>query len=190
METKQRQVTTVHATLQDDDARASLVRIFQQQATDDDYQRVRTYLRTTEAGRSDVLTALRSASTDRMVRRVVNTADAATLDVLSEFVGARADMVRAELQTENSTATERLVVEQAVEAWVRLEYVQQRYDGAVLDNAADAMRFWDRMLTKAQQRYLRTLESLSKIRRYELQVVERVDADGTQQRSVGIRANG
>lgn len=190
METKERQRTTVTVDLQDVDARASLVRIFQQQATDADYQRVRTYLRTTETGRSDVTAALQSASTDRVVRRVVTSTDTATQDVLSEFVAAKADIVRAELKTENATSSERLVVEQAVDAWIRLEYVQHRYDSAVLSERADAMRFWDRMLTKAQQRYLRTLESLSKIRRYELQVVERVDADGTQQRSVGIRANG
>ena len=190
METKQSKGVVVQAALQDDDARAALVRIFQQQATDADYQRVRTYLRTTDAGRSDVIAALRSASTDRVVRHVVPTDDLPTQDVLTEFVGARADMVRSELLAESATPSERLVVEQAVASWVRLEYVQHRYDAAVLSASASAMRFWDRLLTKAQQRHLRTLEALSRIRRYELQVVERVDANGTQQRSVGIRANG
>jgi hypothetical protein len=186
METRQH---TVNVSLSDDDARKALSRIFSDEATDDDYRTVRKHLRTTDEGRQSVTAALRSVSTERVMRRAIPASEQVQ-SVLYEFIAAKADTLREQLDAESATASERLVVEQVVDAWVRLEFVQQRYDDALLTASAPSVRLWDRLLTKSQQRYLRALESLSRVRRYDVQFVERLDADGSQQRSVGIRAGG
>lgn len=182
---------TMHINTDDVEVQTSLRRILDKSAQPSDYSLVRTYLRDDAVGRQVVLSAMRSATTETVLRRVLPIADDGSggSKLTYEVYSARADVMSAELVAECKTAAERLVAQQVVEAWVRLEYVQNRYDEAMRTQGADAVRFWDRMLSKASQRYLRALETLSRIRRYELQVVDRLDADGSQQRSVALRAS-
>jgi len=177
----------------DQDTRSALARVLDQSATAADRHKVQDYLRKTDDGRKAVVEALRSLTTDKVLSRVWHKyATGGALDVLTETLSARADAMQAELDADSATAAERLVVQQIVDAWTRLEFVQTRYDYALAASTAansDELRLWDRMLTKAQHRYLRALESLARIRRYELQVVDRLDADGSQERSIALRAN-
>jgi hypothetical protein len=177
----------------DDDARLALSRVLDQSASEADRRKVKKYLRATEDGRKAVVDALRSVTTERVLSHIGRKySSGGSLDVWTETLAARADVMQAELDAESATAAERLVVQQVVDAWTRLEFVQVRYDHALVAttaNNSDELRLWDRMLTKAQHRYLRALESLARIRRYELQVVDRLDADGSQERSIALRAN-
>lgn len=182
---------TMNINTDDDGVRSSLQRILQQKAETSDYSVVRTYLRDDAKGRQVVLSAMRSATTDNVLRRVLPIGDtkSGASALTYEIFAARADAMFAELVAECATSSERLVAQQVVDAWVRLEYVQSRYDNALQHMGTESMRFWDRMLSRSSQRYLRALETLSRIRRYELQVVDRMDADGSQQRSVALRAS-
>jgi hypothetical protein len=180
----------------DDDARCALQRIASRSATDNDYAVVRTYLRDNADGRVAVRSYLQSIGPENALRKLTTrqSRDSGTRDVLQEVYTADMDRLRDELNAESATATERLVVQQVVETWSRLQFIQHQYDAALLgDDDADTaykLRFWDRMLSKSQGRYLRAVETLSRIRRYDVQLVDRRDADGSQQRSIAIRGNG
>jgi hypothetical protein len=180
----------------DDDARCALQRIASRSATDNDYAVVRTYLRDNADGRVAVRSYLQSIGPENALRKLTTrqSRDSGTRDVLQEVYTADMDRLRDELNAESATATERLVVQQVVETWSRLQFIQHQYDAALLgDDDADTaykLRFWDRMLSRSQGRYLRAVETLSRIRRYDVQLVDRRDADGSQQRSIAIRGNG
>jgi hypothetical protein len=180
----------------DDDARCALQRIASRSATGNDYAVVRTYLRDNADGRVAVQSYLQSIGPENALRKLTTrqSRDSGTRDVLQEVYTADMDRLRDELNAESATATERLVVQQVVETWSRLQFIQHQYDAALLgDDDADTaykLRFWDRMLSKSQGRYLRAVETLSRIRRYDVQLVDRRDADGSQQRSIAIRGNG
>jgi hypothetical protein len=178
--------------LADDGARDALRRVVDQTATESDYSLLRSYLKNDDDGRSIVQSALRSMGSEYVLRSISERRAAkGAAGVIREIYTAKIAAMRAQLDSENATTSERLVVEQIVEAWARLEYVQTRYDQYVLDaQDSDAVRFWDKQLTRAQQRYLRAIETLARIRRYEVQYVDKQSADGSQQRTVAIRANG
>lgn len=190
------ETTQTRLDIADDNARGALQRIASRSATDKDYAVVRTYLRDNADGRVAVRSYLQSIGPENALRKLTTrqSANIGTRDVLQEVYTADMDTLRDELNAESVTATERLVVQQVVETWSRLQYVQQQYDAALLsDDDGDTvyrLRFWDRMLSKSQGRYLRAVETLSRIRRYDVQLVDRRDADGSQQRSIAIRGNG
>lgn len=180
----------VNINISDVEVRTSLARILDQSATSTDVDQVRTYLRTSDEGRAVALSTIRSATSERVLQSALAmNPNARERPVLFEIYSARADVMLDDLLRDCATAAERLVAQQIVDAWTRLEFVQNRYDEALLSEGADAKRFWDKMLSRAAQRYLRALETLSRIRRYEVQVVDRLDADGSQQRSVELRAS-
>ena len=190
------ETTQTRLDIADDNARVALQRIASRSATDKDYAVVRTYLRDNADGRVAVRSYLQSIGPENALRKLTTrqSANIGTRNVLQEVYTADMDTLRDELNAESVTATERLVVQQVVETWSRLQYVQQQYDAALLsDDDGDAvyrLRFWDRMLSKSQGRYLRAVETLSRIRRYDVQLVDRRDADGSQQRSIAIRGSG
>lgn len=176
----------------DDSAREALQKVVEQTATEKDYSLLRSYLQTDDKGRRTVQRALQSISSDNVLQTLSELrAGSGAAAVIRELYRAKLQAMRAQLDVENATTAERLVVEQIVDAWSRLEYVQTRYDMSLADQSdTDAVRFWDKQLTRSQQRYLRAIETLARIRRYEVQFVDKHSADGSQQRTVAIRANG
>lgn len=176
-----------------DEVREALQRIATQNATSADVARVRRYLQKTPEGRQTVSQALGSIGAYGALQSTGAhaTDDGGTAAVMTQLYTAELEHLRQSLESEATTPAEHLLVQQVVESWSRLQYVQRKYDDALLRTSDPVqLSFWDRMLTRTQSRYLRTLESLSRVRRYEVQVVERRDANGSQQRSIAVRANG
>lgn len=176
-----------------DEVREALQKIARQTATSADVARVRRYLQTTPEGRRTVSQALGSIGAYGALQSTGahSTDDNGTAAVMTQLYTAELEHLRQSLESEATTPAELLLVQQVVESWSRLQYVQRKYDDALLRTSDPVqLSFWDRMLTRTQSRYLRTLESLSRVRRYEVQVVERRDANGSQQRSIAVRANG
>lgn len=184
---------TVQLDVDSIEVQTALQRVASQKATSQDVATVRDYLRNTADGRRTVSQALASIGTQAALQTVgaKGTQDPGTAAIVTELYAAELEQLRRSLDTETSTAAEQLIVQQVVDTWSRLQYVQRRYDDALLRSTdAQLLSFWDRMLSRTQGRYLRALESLSRVRRYEVQVVERRDANGSQQRSIALRANG
>jgi hypothetical protein len=180
----------VNINIGDDVVRASMSRILSQSASIDDLEKVRTYLRSSDEGRAVTMSAMRGFTSELVLKKAVPVnPESAEGRLFYEMYSARADVMLDDLMKDCATAAERLVAQQVVDSWIRLKFVQGRYDAALDDVSSESVRFWDRMLSRASQRYLRALETLSRIRRYELQVVDRLDADGAQQRSVALRAS-
>lgn len=171
--------------LQDDGARAALQRVHNGSATSEDYDGLRRYLATAD-GRSVVSHALRQLNTTALRHAAATLKSERTARVVYELYEAQVEAMREDLYAQSLTAAERLVADEAVAAYVRLQYVQRHYDDAT---DRDSVRFWDRQLSSAQKRYLRSLETLSRIRRYEVQYTERHEADGAQQRSVSLKTS-
>jgi hypothetical protein len=74
--------------------------------------------------------------------------------------------LRTDLGYEYALMLEQLLIEQIVLAWFDLDLMQQYYAGnAVKSHALTTGAYWDRRLSSAQQRYLRAVESLARVRR-------------------------
>jgi hypothetical protein len=168
----------------DDGARDAMLRVHAGDATKADYAVVRSYLRTTE-GKAVASNAVQQLNR-KTIQKIETTYSAATGRVMVELHEAHIEAMRDDLYEQCSTTAERLVVDEVVAAYTRLQLAQRQLDES---QTMDRVRFWDKQVTSAQRRYLRCLETLSRIRRYEVQLVERNDADGSQQRSVSIRTN-
>jgi hypothetical protein len=76
---------------------------------------------------------------------------------------------------------EQLLIEQVVLTWFDLDLMQQYYAGnAIKTHALTAGAYWDRRLNSAQQRHLRAVESLARVRRLSSVTPLQVNIGGQQ----------
>ena len=80
----------------------------------------------------------------------------------------------AELARPDDGALEALIIRQIVGAWVRLAYTEYAYNGALVagNQTLKQADFWERRLTAAERRYLRTCETLARVRRLKVPAVQ------------------
>ena len=178
------QHTAISIGIKNDEARAAMQSVSNGTATSADYSVVRSYLRTPE-GKQQASRAVEQLDKSA-IKAAAQTLQPETARVFDELYAAHVDSMREELYATSATAAERQIVDQVISGYVRLQLAQRRYDDAT---DRDSMRFWDKQLTGALRRYLCCIESLCRVRRYELQLTERRDADGSQQRTVSLRAS-
>ena len=69
---------------------------------------------------------------------------------------------------------EKLIIRQIVGAWLRLSYVEYVYGRNTVGGSMTLAQgtYWERRLSAAQRRYLRALETLSRVRRLNLPTVQ------------------
>jgi hypothetical protein len=69
---------------------------------------------------------------------------------------------------------ERLLVQQAVMAWLHLGYIEYQYSAMTTETGLTMKRaeYWERRLSAAQRRYLRATETLARVRRLQLPAVQ------------------
>jgi len=76
---------------------------------------------------------------------------------------------------------EQLLIEQVVLTWFDLDLMQQYYAGnAIKNHTLTAGAYWDRRLNSAQQRHLRAVESLARVRRLSSVTPLQVNIGGQQ----------
>ena len=74
--------------------------------------------------------------------------------------------IRNDLDYEYALMLEQLLIEQVVLTWFDLDLVQKHYAGsAIKSHTLTSGAYWDRRLNSAQQRHLRALETLARVRR-------------------------
>lgn len=80
----------------------------------------------------------------------------------------------AELARPEDGALEALIIRQIVGAWVRLAYTEYAYNGALVagNQTLAQADFWERRLTAAERRYLRSCETLARVRRLGVPAVQ------------------
>ena len=75
-------------------------------------------------------------------------------------------VMRDDLGYQDATTAERLLIDQAATAWLRLQYVEAKVTGLMRqDSTFKLVQHWDRRLSAAQRRFLRAVETLARVRR-------------------------
>lgn len=79
-----------------------------------------------------------------------------------------------ELAQPDDGPLESLIIRQIVGAWVRLAYTEYAYNGALVagNQTLAQADFWERRLTAAERRYLRSCETLARVRRLGVPAVQ------------------
>ncbi|HVZ38514.1 MAG TPA: hypothetical protein VHI13_04505 [Candidatus Kapabacteria bacterium] len=99
---------------------------------------------------------------------------------LEECSRAGIDRLRKELEYARSPALERLAIDHLVLCWIHYHDVVFVYDSKMAKGMTFAEAdFWERKLTAVQRRYVRALESLARLRRLKLPVMQ-VNVAGQQ----------
>ena len=83
-----------------------------------------------------------------------------------ESVKAGMAKLRGDLGYPTASAVERILIDQVVLSWLRLNHTELRYTGATSEcTSASQAESWERKLSAAQRRHLRAVESLARVRR-------------------------
>jgi hypothetical protein len=89
--------------------------------------------------------------------------------------------MRSDLGYEHAPMLEQLLIEQVVLAWFDFDLMQQYYAGhAIKNHTLTAGAYWDRRLNSAQQRSLRAIETLARVRRLSRNVPLQINIGGQQ----------
>ena len=116
-------------------------------------------------------------------RIIGDLAEQANLTMIEEMKASRAmkesmkvglSVMAGDLAQPGDGELERLLIRQIVGCWLRVSYVEYVYG---LNTAGGSMTmqqgsYWERRLSAAQRRYLRALETLSRVRRLNLPTVQ------------------
>ena len=86
---------------------------------------------------------------------------------VSLVVLEHARQMKAQLGYADSNAIEQSMIDHAVTCWLRLSETESRYESLLCENGVTLTRqeHWERRLSMAQNRYLKSVESLAKVRR-------------------------
>lgn len=96
----------------------------------------------------------------------------------AECVKLGADQLRATLGYEQANSVERLLIDQCVLSWVRLNRLEEKLSNATKDSHnRESGLYWDRRVTSAQHRYNQALISLAKVRKLKLPNITAIQAD-------------
>ncbi len=65
-----------------------------------------------------------------------------------------------------ASQTERLLIDQVVICYLRMNFTEQYYDNAMTGGCSlEVASFWERKLSTVQRRYLRSIETLARVRK-------------------------
>jgi len=75
--------------------------------------------------------------------------------------------IRDDLGYQNAPTLERLLIEQVVMSWLRMNMAEYQYTNVVMGDSIrlSLVDYWDRQLGAAQWRYLRACETLARVRK-------------------------
>ncbi len=124
-----------------------------------------------------------SNAEDALLGAVGCNRDSATGQVLIKVL----KHMRDELGYQEAPLLERLLIEHIALAWLDLDAVQQHYAKSALQQHALAHgAYWDRRMNSAQQRYLRAIETLARVRRLARVTPLQVNIGGQQVNVVDV----
>ena len=104
-------------------------------------------------------------------------------DFLGKTVEKKLRDLRNELNWENSTVLEKLLIRQICITWLRLYYVERKHHQATTgSHSLTSGIYWDKRLSEAQKRHLKAIESLAKVRKMTAQTAK-LEAAASKARS-------
>ena len=80
------------------------------------------------------------------------------------------ELQRDELGYKSATALERLLIQHIVLCWLRLYLTELRYETAMRDVTLTQGAYWEKKLSANQRRYLRSIETLARVRKMNINV--------------------
>ena len=103
-----------------------------------------------------------------------------------EVLDVGMDYLQRELESQGSSRLEKMIIEQIVLCYLRLHLWENIYHANAGSIGLDAKQAkeWENLLSAAQKRYLRAVESLARIRKLGGQVQVNIASDGGQQVNV------
>jgi len=108
----------------------------------------------------------RTAASTMIQKEGDGMAVSASLD--ANYEGKRRDLSRPQ-----DGPLEAMLVEHVALCWLRLQMMEQKYTGATSQSLSLAQGdYWERKLSSAQRRYLRAAETLARVRRLALPVMQ------------------
>ena len=125
---------------------------------------------------------LNHATRQKLIKAFV-TQDAVILGVEKNMTAIEND-----LGYQGSPALEKMLIENVVNSWLRLQYVECKLSGLAGEDAVSfvILEFWDKRLNAAQRRFLRASETLMRIRKITNSMTQvNIAADGGQQVNIG-----
>ena len=75
------------------------------------------------------------------------------------------ELQRDELGYKSATALERLLIQHIVLCWLRMHLTELRYETAMRDATLTQGAYWEKKLSANQRRYLRSIETLARVRK-------------------------
>jgi hypothetical protein len=175
----------VQLLITDEVAKAAMMRILSKGGTLDDERTFTDYLRT-PAGRRDAARFTNELSIGMTSKGVVHSSDAATSDVCAAVIEMDAEHHAAELAGHAPTPAVAALAKLAASMYVRMLSVGNRYDAAVASERGNIGQ-WDKALTAAANRYVKALDTLARVQRYDVLMTETMTAEGDLSRSVHVK---
>ena len=130
-----------------------------QDATPEDGKQLRALLRK-HPGALGFGVDTAGAAIDRVIRQVPTSE--ANRALIHDEIGR----LRKSLGEPEASPTERLIIDQVVICYLRMNFTEQYYDNAITDGCSLAAgSYWERKLSTVQRRYLRAIETLARVRK-------------------------
>lgn len=108
------------------------------------------------------------------------------------IIEAQTKVIRQGLGFEQSPLLEQMLIENVIVCWLRLQWAEYQLSGFIGrgSNSMSEVTYWERRLSKAQQRFLRASNSLARVRKLTRSTVHiNIASDGGQQVNVAGNIN-
>jgi len=82
-------------------------------------------------------------------------------------IEAQVNNVRIEMAYEDSSVLERLLIDNIINCWLRLQWVEMQLSGQLNKEQVSirVVEYWEKRLSTSQRRYLRVCETLARVRK-------------------------
>lgn len=100
---------------------------------------------------------------------------------------AKVLVMKNDLGYDQAPVIERMLIDNILNTWLRLNWVEYTLAGYMGTGSVsyELIRYWERRLTESQNRHLRAIESLARVRRMQLPMLQvNIASDGGQQVNV------
>lgn len=178
-------------TITDEAVKAAVMRIAEGTGTADDVRAFTDYTQT-DQGRADArqFTAqLDVTMPSRDVVKIAGSDGGPVQGLCAALIETDAEDLARRLAGPTSSAAVQALAALTAGAYVRYLSVANRYDAALRDGNAYNLTPWDRAMTAASMRYVKALDTLARVQRYEVMMTETQSADGDLSRSVRIKSS-
>lgn len=153
-------------------------------AAPEDLARLRALLRVRSANHTETGSLIRNAL-DRVLHELPATA------LVRELSADHIERRRCELGYFEAPALERPLIDHLLLCEARMGLVEQHYSAMLQGSISlDVARYWEHRLSATQQRYLRAVETLARIRRVRVELLRITSSDGTEARAMAVERPG